>query len=173
MQIGDFVTRQICHSKGHFFTTVPFGTVIFILSDQHVSLICRCWGFSACSWGTLMQFSPVSDQFRSFFNYIFCSVSVWSGLWTVYSTVNRVWRGGNLTHVFPSQSFCQLSAPCLQLVCECHTVSLNECCFNGRKKTLVKEKWKTDFFLFIYFFSINWNFLIQRQRSHSVHSQLM
>lgn len=37
MQIGDIVMRQIGHSKGHSFTIVPFGTVIFILGDQHVS----------------------------------------------------------------------------------------------------------------------------------------
>lgn len=83
--------------------------------------------------------------------------------------LNRVWRGGNLTHMFSRQSFCQLSAPCLQLVRECHTVSPNECCFNGRKK-LVQEKWDGDF---VFFFSINWKFLIWLGRSHSGHSQRM
>lgn len=37
MQIGVIVTRQICHSKGHSFAIVPFGTVIFTLGDQRVS----------------------------------------------------------------------------------------------------------------------------------------
>lgn len=47
-----------------------------------VWLISLFWGFPACSWGALMQFSPVAYQFRSFFNYIFCrllasSVNCW------------------------------------------------------------------------------------------------
>lgn len=96
-----------------------------------------------------------------------------AGLWTVCSTANRVWRGGNRTHMFSRHRvFCQLSAPCLQLVCECHTVSPNECCFSGRRK-LAKEKREADFFfLFSFFISFaNWNFLIRLQRSRSVGSR--
>lgn len=130
-----------------------------------VWLIRRCWGFSACSWGTLMRFSPVADQFRSFFNYIFCSVLAWS-VSCLYSMLNRVWRGGNLTHMF--------SRHWVFVSCQRHVCSL---CVNVTPSvrmsvaSMAGKNWLRRNETMTFFFFINWNFLIWLERSHSGRSQ--